>query len=83
MSDIRRVHKIRRNFGRKQDTAKRIFSKVVTVIITGTDVDAIKKTTQEIYSYQNEFTSGGRNRRTVQITKVESTDVETVFFGRT
>ena len=78
----RRNHRIKKNGGRKQDTAKRTFCKVVTIAITGTDVDAIKKTASNIYALQNEFTEGGRNKRKVQITPMQSSDVETVFYGR-
>lgn len=78
----RRNHRIVKNSGRKQDTAKRTFCKLVTVAITGTDVQAIKKTASQIYALQNDYTAGGRNKRTVQITPMQSSDVETVFFGR-
>jgi len=78
----RRKHRITKNVGRKQDTAKRTFCKMVTVAITGTDVDAIKQTASNIYALQNEYTEGGRDKRKVQITPMQSSDVETVFFGR-
>ena len=78
----RRKHRITTNKGRKQDTAKRTFMKKVEVVITGTDVDAIKETAQAIYALQNDHTSGGKNKRKVQITRMDSSDVETVFFGR-
>jgi len=78
----RRKHRIIKNVGRKQDTAKRTFMKKVEVVITGTDVNAIKETAQAIYALQNDHTSGGKNKRKVQITRMDSSDVETVFFGR-
>jgi len=78
----RRKHRITKNKGRKQDTAKRTFMKKVEVVITGTDVNAIKETAQAIYALQNDHTSGGKDKRKVQITRMDSSDVETVFFGR-
>ena len=78
----RRIHRITKNGGRKQDTAKRTFMKKVEVIITGTDVNAIKKTAQDIYSLQNDHTSGGKQKRSVQVTRMDSSDVETIFYGR-
>ena len=51
----RRNHRITKNRGRKQDTAKRTFCKVITIAITGTDVDAIKETASNIYAIQNEL----------------------------
>jgi len=78
----RRKHRITKNFGRKQDTAKRTFMKTVQVVITGTDVDAIKQTARAIYAIQNDHTAGGKQKRTVQVTRMDSSDVETVFYGR-
>ena len=78
----RRKHRITKNKGRKQDTAKRTFMKKVELVITGTDVDKIKETAQAIYALQNDHTSGGRNKRSVQITRLDSSDVECVFYGR-
>ena len=78
----RRNHRITKNKGRKQDTPKRTFMKRVEIVITGTDVEAIKKTVQDIYSLQNDYTSGGKDKRIVQITRMDSSDVETIFYGR-
>ena len=78
----RRSHRITKNSGRKQDTAKRTFMKRVEVVITGTDVDAIKETAQNIYAIQNDHTKGGKQKRKVQVTRMDSTDVETIFYGR-
>lgn len=78
----RREHRITKNDGRKQDTAKRTFCKMMTIMITGTDVDAIKETAQAIHALQNDHTSGGRSKRKVQITAMQSSDVETILFCR-
>ena len=78
----RREHRIIKNIGRKQDTPKRTFGKMMTIMITGTDVEAIKETASAIYALQNEHTSGGRNKRKVQITAMNSSDVETILFAR-
>jgi len=78
----RRTHRITKNKGRKQDTAKRTFMKKVELVITGTDVDKIKETAQAIYALQNDHTTGGKDKRSVQITRLDSSDVETIFFGR-
>jgi len=78
----RRNHRIKKNVGRKQDTPKRTFMKTVTVVIVGTDVDAVKETAQNIYALQNHHTSGGRMKRKVKITRMDSSDVETIFYGR-
>ena len=79
---MRRKHRVTKNNGRKASTPKRIFSKVVTVQITGTDVNAIKETASNIYALQNDHTSGGKFKRKVQITKIKSTDINTLFYGR-
>ena len=78
----RRNHRIKKNVGRKQDTPKRTFMKTVTVVIVGTDVDAVKETAQNIYALQNDHTSGGKMKRKVKITRMDSSDVETIFYGR-
>ena len=78
----RRNHRITKNTGRKAATAKRTFSKMVTVMITGTSVEAVKQTTSNIYALQNAHTKGGKDKRTVQITPMHSSDVETIFFGK-
>jgi len=78
----RREHRIIKNVGRKQDTPKRTFCKIITIAITGTDVDAINETASNIYALQNDHTSGGRDKRKVQVTRMQSSDVETIFFGR-
>ena len=78
----RKTHRITKNAGRSAVTAKRTFQKVITIAITGTDVNAIKQTASNIYALQNDHTKGGRDGRKVQITPITSSDVETVFFGR-
>ena len=78
----RREHRIIKNIGRKQDTPKRTFAKMITIMITGTEVEAIKETAQAIYALQNDHTSGGRSKRKVQITAMSSSDVETILFAR-
>ncbi len=78
----RKKHRITKNKGRKQDTAKRTFMKKVELVITGTDVDAIKATAKDIYSLQNDHTKGGKDKRKVQVTRMDSSDVETIFYGR-
>ena len=78
----RKNHRITKNKGRKQDTAKRTWVKKVEVLITGTDVDAIKETASHMYGLQNEHTKGGKDGRKVQILRIDSSDVETAFYGR-
>ena len=82
VSNVRRKHRIVKNAGRKARTPKRTFMKKVELVITGTDVNAIKQTAQAIYALQNDHTSGGCDNRTVQITRLDSSDVETVFYGK-
>ena len=82
VDSTRRKHKITKNKGRKQDTAKRTWMKKIEIVITGTDVNAIKETAQSIYALQNEHTEGGRDNRKVQITRIDSSDVEVIFFGK-
>jgi len=82
MISNRRKHRITKNHGRRQDTAKRTFMKRIELVIVGTDVDKIKETAHDIYAFSNDHTSGGRNKRSVQITRIDSSDVETVLFAR-
>ena len=78
----KKKHNITKNNGRKAATPKRIFSKKVEIMITGTNVDEITKTASELYAYQNDYTAGGRDERTVQLRRTDSTEVETIFFGK-
>ena len=78
----RKNHRITKNNGRKARTPKRIFMKKVEIMITGTNVNEIKKTAQDLYSLQNDYTSGGKENRSVQVTRIDSSDVETIFFGK-
>jgi len=78
----RREHRITKNVGRKQDTPKRTFGKMITIMITGTDVEAIKETASNIYALQNDHTKGGREKRKVQITPMYSSDVENILFAK-
>ena len=82
MFESRRNHRVKRNFTRKTRDPRHIFGKVVHLIITGTDVDAINETASQIYALQNEYTSGGKSNRSVQIKRTDSSDVETLFYGR-
>jgi len=82
MADERKNHRIKTNSGRKSSKAKKVWTKRVELVISGTDVDGIKKTASDIYALQNEFTTGGRDGRKVQILRVKSSDVEVAFNGK-
>lgn len=67
---------------KKTKVPRRVYQKVVTVAITGTSKAAIQSTASKIYALSTDKTMGGAAKRSVQITKMDSTDCKQVFLGK-
>lgn len=65
----------------KTTKPRRIYQKVVTLRITGTNKTAIQKTASQLYGLNTDLTAGGADERKVQITKLNSTECQQIFLG--